>query len=167
MLQANSYLTRGALTLQGDGLRRFQYNPRLEDIAETIPRGSIVDRNGIPLATSDPAELVKHREALLNDSVPRSIPASRVAAGEAPGRIYPFEGRTFHLLGDLRTRSTGRRATPPTPSATRASASRATTTTPPWSRSRSRTGRSRSWSSSTTASSFPCSATATSRSTRM
>ncbi len=102
VLQPNKFLTRGALTIQGDGLRRFQYNPRLEAIADTIPRGTIYDRNGLPLATSDPAELEKHKEAL-----------AALGAVTDPGRphpdrserYYPFGGMTFHLLGDLRTRT--------------------------------------------------------------
>ena len=92
-------LTRGALTIQADGLRRFQYNPRLEEIARDMPRGAIVDRNGIPLATSDPGDLEEHRTALLR--LGASLPANA-----RPGtRIYPFGGRTFHLLGDLRSRT--------------------------------------------------------------
>ncbi|MDP9120928.1 MAG: FtsW/RodA/SpoVE family cell cycle protein, partial [Acidobacteriota bacterium] len=46
---ADAYLTRGAVTLQGDGVRRFQYNPRLAAIAAGMPRGAIVDRNGVLL----------------------------------------------------------------------------------------------------------------------
>jgi cell division protein FtsI/penicillin-binding protein 2/cell division protein FtsW (lipid II flippase) len=102
VLQADDFLTRGALTVQGDGLRRFQYNPRLEAIADTIPRGTIYDRNGLPLATSDPQELEKHKTEL-----------AAVGAITDPGRprpdrserYYPFGGSMFHLLGDLRTRA--------------------------------------------------------------
>ncbi|HWN44834.1 MAG TPA: FtsW/RodA/SpoVE family cell cycle protein, partial [Thermoanaerobaculia bacterium] len=103
VIRPNRVVTRGALTLQGDGLRRFQYNPRLEDIAATIPRGSILDRNGLPLATSDPQELQKHKTALgtLGASFDPGRPRR---AGEGPERFYPFGGRTFHLLGDLRSR---------------------------------------------------------------
>ena len=100
----NSVLTRGALTLQGDGLRRFQYNPRLEDIAGTIPRGSVLDRNGIPLATSDPAELQRHKTALARLGASSDAGRPR-PAGADPERLYPFGGKTFHLLGDLRTRT--------------------------------------------------------------
>ncbi|MES1242254.1 MAG: FtsW/RodA/SpoVE family cell cycle protein [Acidobacteriota bacterium] len=102
VFQADDFLTRGALTIQGDGLRRFQYNPRLEEIADTIPRGSIYDRNGLPLATSDPQELERHKAGL-----------AAVGAVTDPGRprpdrserFYPFGGLMFHLLGDLRTRA--------------------------------------------------------------
>lgn len=103
VVQPNRTLTRGALTLQGDGLRRFQYNPRLEDIAATIPRGSVLDRNGIPLATSNPEELARHKEALAE--LGASFDPGRPSASGTPARFYPFGGKTFHLLGDLRTRT--------------------------------------------------------------
>lgn len=100
VLQANDFLTRGALVLQGDGYRRFDYNPRLEEIARTIPRGSILDRNGLPLASSDPVELGKHRAAY--SRMGESLPPEAIAeAGE--DRVYPLDGVTFHLLGDRRS----------------------------------------------------------------
>src|SRR5579864_711869 len=102
LLRADSYLTRGAAVLQGDGVRRVQYNPRLAAIAATIPRGSIVDRAGVLLASSDPEEIERQREQLLKLG---ATPADM--AGAAPDRrtrVYPFGGRTFHLLGDLRNR---------------------------------------------------------------
>lgn len=102
VFQANKFLTRGALTVQGDGLRRFQYNPRLEAIAETIPRGTIYDRNGLPLATSDPQELEKHKTELA--AVGAVTDPGRPRPGRSE-RFYPFGGSMFHLLGDLRTRT--------------------------------------------------------------
>ncbi len=106
LFRPDAYLTRGAVTVQGDGVRRFQYNPRLAAIAATIPRGSIVDRNGVILATSDPAELAAHRDELLK------LGATDLdgdlgqpgAVADRRSRVYPFGGRTFHLLGDLRNR---------------------------------------------------------------
>jgi cell division protein FtsI/penicillin-binding protein 2/cell division protein FtsW (lipid II flippase) len=100
VLQADRFLTRGALTIQADGYRRFQYNPRLVDIARGIPRGNIVDRNGVLLATSDPAELEKRRAVLDRLGATLDRPG-RPKQGE---RYYPFEGLTFHLLGDLNGR---------------------------------------------------------------
>ncbi|HWM91206.1 MAG TPA: FtsW/RodA/SpoVE family cell cycle protein [Thermoanaerobaculia bacterium] len=99
VIRPNHVLTRGALTLQADGLRRFQYNPRLEDIAGTIPRGSVLDRNGLPLATSEPLTLQRHKTALA--ALGASSDPGRPRSGD---RFYPFGGKTFHLLGDLRTR---------------------------------------------------------------
>ncbi len=102
VLQADRVLTRGALTLQGDGFRRFEYNPRLVDIAQSIPRGDIVDRNGVILATSDPAQVERNRAVL------ERLGAVLPAQGERQPqgfRYYPFGGRTFHLLGDLNSRT--------------------------------------------------------------
>jgi cell division protein FtsW (lipid II flippase) len=102
LVRADGYLTHGAVVLQGDGVRRVQYNPRLAAIAGTIPRGSIVDRGGVLLAGSDPEEIERQREQLLKLGA-----AAADLAGAAPDRrtrVYPFGGRTFHLLGDLRNR---------------------------------------------------------------
>jgi peptidoglycan glycosyltransferase len=100
LFRADAYLTRGAVVLQGDGVRRFVYNPRLAAIAATIPRGAILDRSGVLLAASDPAELARQRSDLvkLGASDLDDVPPDR------PVRVYPFGGRTFHLLGDLRNR---------------------------------------------------------------
>src|SRR5215210_3449029 len=100
VLPPDRFLTRGALTVQADGYRRFLYNPRLVDIARSIPRGNIVDRNGVLLATSDPAELEKRRAILERLGATLDAPR-RPRSGD---RYYPFEGVTFHLLGDLNNR---------------------------------------------------------------
>ncbi|HZF11017.1 MAG TPA: FtsW/RodA/SpoVE family cell cycle protein [Thermoanaerobaculia bacterium] len=104
LFRPNTYLTRGAVALQGDGVRRFQYNPRLAAIAATIPRGSIVDRNGVLLATSDPAELAAHRAELQKLGATAFDDLAGSTATDRRARAYPFGGKTFHLLGDLRNR---------------------------------------------------------------
>ena len=43
--------------------RRYQYNERLTDVLATIPRGTVFDRRGLPLATGDPAIARRAREA--------------------------------------------------------------------------------------------------------
>src|ERR1019366_7021804 len=43
----------GTLVVQADGGRRYQYNPRLQEIMRDIPKGTVYDRNGLPLATSN------------------------------------------------------------------------------------------------------------------
>lgn len=70
--------------IQEDGVKRAQYNPRLNSLARELTRGDIVDRNGVVLATS------------------RSGRFDRMARIE--NREYPFGPVTAHLLGDLRTR---------------------------------------------------------------
>jgi hypothetical protein len=92
---ADRTVSATALTVQADGVRRFEYNPRLVAAAQQIVRGTITDRNGIPLATSRVADLQSSAAALTELGVsPTDIcPASAA-------RCYPFGGFTYHLLGD-------------------------------------------------------------------
>jgi cell division protein FtsW (lipid II flippase) len=89
----------GTLVLQADGARRYQYNPRFQEVMKEIPKGSIYDRNGLPLATSNWDELDKHRAdyKALGIDIDRACPRT-------DSRYYPFGGLMFDLLGDLRTR---------------------------------------------------------------
>ena len=99
MLHSAAIMGEGTLVVQADGARRYQYNPRFQEIMRDIPKGSIYDRNGLPLATSNWDELEKHRAQYQQLGVNIDQACSRTES-----RHYPFEGLTFHLLGDLRTR---------------------------------------------------------------
>jgi cell division protein FtsW (lipid II flippase) len=88
----------GTLVVQADGARRYQYNPRLLEIARQIPRGSIFDRNGVPLATSDWSILERSREQFSRMGIDIDQACNR-----ADSRYYPLGASAFHLLGDLRT----------------------------------------------------------------
>jgi cell division protein FtsI/penicillin-binding protein 2/cell division protein FtsW (lipid II flippase) len=99
IFEADRFLGRGALITQADGYRRYTYNPRILAVARSIPRGSIYDRNGIPLATDSEALLRSFRAQY----APLRVDVDEIVK-QGPGRLYPFEARTFHLLGDLRTR---------------------------------------------------------------
>jgi cell division protein FtsW (lipid II flippase)/cell division protein FtsI/penicillin-binding protein 2 len=98
--RSDSIMGEGTLVLQADGMRRFQYNPRFQDAMERIPKGSIYDRNGLPLATSDWNELEKHRADYRALGIDIDAACSRTEA-----RHYPFGGLFFDLLGDIRTRT--------------------------------------------------------------
>jgi cell division protein FtsW (lipid II flippase) len=89
----------GTLVVQADGARRYQYNPRFQEVMREIPKGTIYDRNGLPLATSNWDEMEKHRAdyQALGVDIDRACPRS-------DSRYYPFGGLMFDLLGDLRSR---------------------------------------------------------------
>lgn len=99
VLRADSYLVRPQLSVQADGGRRFQYNPRVLDALRAIPRGTIYDRRGLPVATNDRLVLAKHAEAfkrlgiMLDDVCPNQNE-----------RCYPAGRSMFHVLGDANTR---------------------------------------------------------------
>lgn len=58
--QADEVMTAGALTRQGDGMRRYSYNPRLLAVADLITRRTIFNRRGVPLATSETPGYWRH-----------------------------------------------------------------------------------------------------------
>jgi cell division protein FtsW (lipid II flippase) len=99
IIHADSTAGAGALALQADGERRYEYNPRLLAVAHSIPRGTIYDRNGIPLASSNWDEIAQNRNRYSGMGL--SV-EEQPAPGEA--RYYPLGPAAFHLLGDLRTR---------------------------------------------------------------
>jgi len=96
---ADEIVARPHLGLQADGISRFQYNPRLLDVVRRIPRGTIVDRNGLVMAT-DEADLARQAAA--------AYAKAGVSIGQSctdrSSRCYPLGGRAFHLLGDAETR---------------------------------------------------------------
>src|SRR5271156_691177 len=100
VIHADATAGAGALALQADGERRYEYNPRLLAVAHSIPRGTIYDRNGIPLASSNWDEIAQNRDRFSGMGL--SV-GDRPAPGEV--RHYPLGPVAFHLLGDLRTRA--------------------------------------------------------------
>ena len=92
------YLARDAHSFEHDGVQRPQHNPRMNSLAHEIPRGTIYDRNGIPLATGDWAELERHNADYQALGVSLDQACSRF-----DDRHYPFGAAVAHLIGDLRT----------------------------------------------------------------
>lgn len=99
IVRADSVVIRAHLGMQGDGGRRFEYNPRLVDVVRQLPRGTIYDRRGVPLASDDRAVLLKARPTYERLGI---LAADTCAHPDE--RCYPLGGRAFHLLGDVRTR---------------------------------------------------------------
>ena len=100
VVRADTFATRANLTQQADGGYRYQYNPRLISAARSIVRGTIYDRNGLPIATSTPGEIDKF--ASQYKQLGLDLPT---ACRDAVERCYPLGGFAFHLLGDA-TRQT-------------------------------------------------------------
>ncbi len=98
VVRADETLVRGALAVDGDGVRRYAYNPRLTHVARQIPRGDILDRNGVPLATSSWDTITRYRETYAKMGIPIDQYVSRFER-----RYYPFGPPFFYLLGDIRT----------------------------------------------------------------
>jgi cell division protein FtsW (lipid II flippase) len=98
VIRGNDFVVRPQLGVQADGGRRFAYNPRVLDIVRQIPRGTIYDRSGLPLASDSPEAIAKARETYRRMGI---AVGDVCRAGE---RCYPLGGASFHLLGDARSR---------------------------------------------------------------
>jgi hypothetical protein len=100
VIRSDATLGRGALTMQADNVRRFQYNPRLLAIARTIPRGTIFRSQR---AAARLQQLGRDRAAS------RSLSARRSDAcpAEPPNDVASIlsDPSAVHLLGDIRTRA--------------------------------------------------------------
>ena len=97
--RAEEVLIAPALAPRSDGLLDFTYNPRILELRRLIPRGSIYDRSGLPLASSRWEEITQFRARYAR--LEAKIPQQPSASGRQ--RYYPFEEVTYHLLGDFRT----------------------------------------------------------------
>ena len=98
VVRADAYAVKPHLGLQADGIRRYQYNPRVLDVVAQIPRGTVYDRNGLPLATNERSLI----ESAAAEYKKRGIESS--ACDKPSERCYPLGAAAFHLLGDLSTR---------------------------------------------------------------
>ncbi len=98
-VKADQVVAAGTLVLREDGSYALAYNPRLLAVARQIPRGTIFDRNGLPLATGSWDELEKHRKEFLALGIDIDRACSR-----NDSRHYPFGAAMFHLVGNIRTR---------------------------------------------------------------
>jgi cell division protein FtsW (lipid II flippase)/cell division protein FtsI/penicillin-binding protein 2 len=94
VVKADQFATASSLTEQADGGTRFEYNPRLVAAARQIVRGSILDRNGLPLATSTP-DVIASSAATYEAKGLTAEPCP-----DATERCYPLGGAAFSIVGD-------------------------------------------------------------------
>lgn len=99
VVSADEFLVRPQLGRQADGGLRYQYNPRVLELASLIPRGTVFDRGGIPLASDDASVVESEAESFARMRV-----SVREACPDAGQRCYPLGGRAFHVLGNAQTR---------------------------------------------------------------
>jgi len=91
---------RSRLTGQfGEEFRQLP-NPRLTRMALLIPRGTIFDRNGLPIASSDRAAVAQHKDTYEKLGLP---PAQ--LDRDINGRYYPFGVEAYYLVDDARQMS--------------------------------------------------------------
>ena len=99
IVSADRVVVEPQLGVQADGGRRYQYNPRVLDAVRLLPRGSILDRRGVPLAAEPDIVRAADREYRRI-----GVPLPDACRGSQE-RCYPLGGSAFHLLGDARSRA--------------------------------------------------------------
>ncbi|MBL7762816.1 MAG: FtsW/RodA/SpoVE family cell cycle protein [Chitinophagaceae bacterium] len=100
--KGKEYIVKPARVIDRNGLPVFSYNPRINELAKIIGAGTIYDRNGLVLATSDPMRITKDMDSLTAAGIPSSdlIELRR----KKLKRYYPFEEKLFFWVGDFNTR---------------------------------------------------------------
>lgn len=99
VFHARKYSAMHAVVTNKQGKRIIQYNPRIRKVEQQLLSADIVDRNGLPLATSDPDRVMADStlgryEAM---GIDREDILSQVRGGR---RIYPLGPLALFLTGD-------------------------------------------------------------------
>jgi cell division protein FtsW (lipid II flippase)/cell division protein FtsI/penicillin-binding protein 2 len=101
LFESEKWIVKPALVADKSGARMFSYNPRIAILMNKLQAGTIYDREGLVLATSDPS-LIRKQQNLLN-----AAGAGRYDLDSAMHkrltRYYPFDSEMFFWTGDANT----------------------------------------------------------------
>ena len=100
-VKRDSTLIRPADVCDIQGHRLREYNPRIMLLVNRLNAGNIYDRNGVLLATSDPAMLLENMDQLELCGLDRT--QLNELSHNQQRRYYPFAEDLFFMLGDLNT----------------------------------------------------------------
>ena len=95
------WLVKPALVADRSGARMFSYNPRIGILMNKLQAGTLYDRNGLILATSNP-ELIKKQENALSAAGVGNYSLDS-AMHKRLTRFYPFDEQMFFWVGDANT----------------------------------------------------------------
>jgi len=101
LFQSNKWIVKPALVADKSGARMFSYNPRIAILMNKLQAGTIYDRDGRILATSDPS-LIKKQQNLLNAAGASQYDLDS-AMHKRLTRYYPFDAQMFFWTGDANT----------------------------------------------------------------
>ncbi len=102
VVHSKEILVKAARVINRNGLPVYSYNPRIDKLTRVLAAGSIYDRNGLVIATSEPNDIRKHMDAYLAAGIDtfrlQNLVQKRVV------RFYPFGEELFFWTGDYNTR---------------------------------------------------------------
>lgn len=96
-----TWVVRPALVADRSGARMFSYNPRIAILINRLKAGSLFDRNGVVLATSNPDTVKRQRFKLAGAGIINYNLDS--ALHKRVSRYYPFDDQMFFWVGDANT----------------------------------------------------------------
>lgn len=97
----SKWVVQPSLVADRSGARMYSYNPRIAILVNRLQAGTLYDRNGRILATSQPALIAANRDALVSAGLP---PASIDSlTHKRLERYYPFAAHAFFWTGDQNT----------------------------------------------------------------
>ena len=102
LAQPEATMLRGCLVEQASGPRQYEYNPRILQAAGMLPRGDILDRSGLPLATShwDKVEANRARYSELGADLGLNV-------NKLNRRHYPLGAPLYYLTGSVKAKIQG------------------------------------------------------------
>jgi cell division protein FtsW (lipid II flippase)/cell division protein FtsI/penicillin-binding protein 2 len=95
------WIVKPALVADRSGARMFSYNPRISVLMNKLEAGTLYDRQGRILATSNPVLIQKQRRLLDSSGIQNYNLDS--AMHQRLKRYYPFEEQMFFWVGDNNT----------------------------------------------------------------
>ena len=101
ILSAGKWVVTPSLVADRSGARIFSYNPRIAILVKRLEAGTLYDRRGKVLATSDPAIMLKQRAAFT--ALGLDGRAIEEMARQRLDRYYPFAEQMFFWVGDMNT----------------------------------------------------------------
>lgn len=99
ILNAGKWVVTPSLVADRSGARIFSYNPRIAILMKKLDAGSLRDRNGLILATSNPA-LIQQQKSIL-DNLGIDTKALAGMMHQRLDRYYPFAEHGFFWVGDM------------------------------------------------------------------
>ena len=99
IINNKKWVIEPALVADKNGARIFSYNPRIAVLMRKIAAGTILDRKGLILATSDTAWLKKQIDTLTQ----AGVTDINAITQKHQDRYYPFNAQTFFWTGDANT----------------------------------------------------------------
>lgn len=98
---SSKWVTKPALVADKGGSRMFSYNPRIGILMKKLEAGTVYDRKGLILATSNPLLIKKQQQKLRTAGIASYDLDS--AMHRRVLRYYPFEEQMFFWTGDANT----------------------------------------------------------------